>query len=164
MIVGSGHDHTLDWWALGILLYEMIIGIPPFYNKNKHQMYYYIQHAPIRWPEKEKHGLSVSEEAKSLIIGLLEKDRKQRLGQKNDVDEVLAHPFFKNIDRERLLKKEIPAPFKPEIKSNVDLSNFDQKFVKLDLAESLVPDIGVEKIKQQEEAFKNFGFEASPDQ
>jgi len=56
---------------------------------------------------------------------LLEKDRKQRLGQKNDVDEVLAHPFFKNIDRERLLKKEIPAPFKPEIKSNVDLSNFD---------------------------------------
>lgn len=42
MIVGSGHDHTLDWWALGILLYEMIIGIPPFYNKNKHQMYYFI--------------------------------------------------------------------------------------------------------------------------
>ena len=146
MIVGSGHDHTLDWWALGILLYEMIIGIPPFYNKNKHQMYYYIQHAPIRWPEKEKHGLSVSEEAKSLIIGLLEKDRKQRLGQKNDVDEVLAHPFFKNMDRERLLKKEIPAPFMPEIKSNVDLSNFDQKFVKLDLTESLVPDIAVQKI------------------
>lgn len=46
----------------------------------------------------------------------------------------------------------------------MDLSNFDQKFVKLDLAESLVPDIGVEKIKQQEDAFKNFGFEASPDQ
>ncbi len=80
MIVGSGHDHTLDWWALGILMYsylfnyvisyfsyEMIIGIPPFYNKNKHQMYYLIQHAPIRWPDKEKHGISVSEEAKDLI-------------------------------------------------------------------------------------------------
>jgi serum/glucocorticoid-regulated kinase 2 len=36
MIEGSGHDHTLDWWALGILIYEMIIGIPPFYNQNKH--------------------------------------------------------------------------------------------------------------------------------
>lgn len=34
MIVGSGHDHTLDWWALGVLIYEMIIGIPPFYHKN----------------------------------------------------------------------------------------------------------------------------------
>ncbi len=67
MIVGSGHDHTLDWWALGILMYEMIIGIPPFYNKNKHQMYQYIQYAPIRWPDKERHGLSVSEEAKDLI-------------------------------------------------------------------------------------------------
>jgi serum/glucocorticoid-regulated kinase 2 len=80
MIVGSGHDHTLDWWALGILMYEMIIGIPPFYNKNKHQMYYFIQTAGIRWPDREKHGISVSEEAKSLISGLLEKDRKQRLG------------------------------------------------------------------------------------
>ena len=67
MIAGSGHDHTLDWWALGILMYEMIIGIPPFYNKNKHQMYYFITHAPIRWPDKERHGLSVSEDAKDLI-------------------------------------------------------------------------------------------------
>ena len=39
MIVGSGHDHTLDWWALGVLIYEMLIGIPPFYHKNQHQMY-----------------------------------------------------------------------------------------------------------------------------
>ena len=67
MIVGSGHDKTLDWWALGILIYEMIIGIPPFYNPNKNQMYYLIQHAPIRWPEQTKHGLEVSANAKDLI-------------------------------------------------------------------------------------------------
>jgi serum/glucocorticoid-regulated kinase 2 len=51
MILGSGHDNTLDWWALGILIYEMIIGIPPFYNNNKNQMYFLIQNAPIRWPD-----------------------------------------------------------------------------------------------------------------
>jgi len=55
----------------------------------------------------------------------LEKDRKHRLGQKNDVEEVLGHPFFRDIDRDKLLKKQIPPPFKPDIKSNVDLSNFD---------------------------------------
>ena len=52
----SGHDHTLDWWALGVLLYEMLIGIPPFFNSNKNQMYFLIQHSPIRWPDKQKHG------------------------------------------------------------------------------------------------------------
>jgi len=60
--------------------YEMIIGIQPFFNRNKHQMYYLIQHAPIRWPDKEKHGIAVSEEAKDLITRLLVKDRKHRLG------------------------------------------------------------------------------------
>ena len=164
MIVGSGHDHTLDWWALGILMYEMIIGIPPFYNKNKHQMYYFIQHAPIRWPDKEKHGLSVSEEAKDLISRLLEKDRKQRLGQKNDIDEVLGHPFFKDIDREKLLNKEIEPPFKPNIKSTFDLTNFDQKFVSADVAESMLPEESIQKIHGKKDVFEKFGLSSTPDQ
>ena len=67
MIVGSGHDHTLDWWALGILIYEMLIGIPPFYNQNKHQMNFLIQNAPIRWPDPVKHGIEVSAAAQDLI-------------------------------------------------------------------------------------------------
>lgn len=49
----------------------MIIGIPPFYNKNKHQMYFLIQHAPIRWPDREKHGIEVSDVAKDLIFRVL---------------------------------------------------------------------------------------------
>lgn len=73
----------------------------------------------------------------------MEKDRKHRLGQKNDVEEVLGHPFFRDIDRDKLLKKQITPPFKPDIKSNVDLSNFDQKFVKLDVIESMVPEQGI---------------------
>jgi serine/threonine protein kinase len=102
MIVGSGHDHTLDWWALGVLIYEMIIGIPPFYHKNQHQMYQLIQQAPLRWPDPAKHGITITEDAKDLISTLLHKDRKQRLGHKSDVDEVLAHPFFKGLDIAKL--------------------------------------------------------------
>ena len=43
MINGTGHDQTLDWWTLGILIYEMVVGIPPFYNQNKHKMYELIE-------------------------------------------------------------------------------------------------------------------------
>ena len=50
MVNGTGHDHTLDWWTLGVLIYEMIVWIPPFYNQNKHQMYYLIENGQIRWP------------------------------------------------------------------------------------------------------------------
>ena len=73
-------------------------------------MYFLIQHAPIRWPDQQRHGLSVSDEARDLITKvrmlpscnhseqLLERDKKKRLGQKGDIDEVLSHPWFKEID------------------------------------------------------------------
>jgi serine/threonine protein kinase len=63
MITGSGHDHTIDWWTLGILIYEMIVGIPPFYNSNKHKMYKLIEEGSIRWPTVEKHGFIVTQDA-----------------------------------------------------------------------------------------------------
>jgi hypothetical protein len=58
----------------------------------------------------------------------------------------LGHPFFKDIDMDKLIKKEIVPPFKPELKSTHDLSNFDQKYVKLDVTESIVPDENIQKI------------------
>jgi hypothetical protein len=79
------------------------------------------------------------------------------------VEEVLGHPFFRDIDREKLLRKEVPPPFKPDIKSNVDLSNFDQKFVKLEVIESMVPEQGIQKIQAKKDVFEKFGF-ATPDQ
>mmetsp|Transcript_25794 Transcript_25794/g.25076 ORF Transcript_25794/g.25076 Transcript_25794/m.25076 type:complete len:96 (-) Transcript_25794:284-571(-) len=75
MINGTGHDITLDWWTLGILLYEMLVGIPPFYNQNKHKMYHLVEHGPIKWPNKEQHGFEVSAEAQDLVTKLLTKDK-----------------------------------------------------------------------------------------
>ena len=74
MINGKGHDHTADWWALGVLTYEMLTGVPPFYDKNRNMMFLNIQQASIRWPEQQQHGFSVSELAKDFITNLLQRD------------------------------------------------------------------------------------------
>ena len=51
MIIGSGHDHTVDWWTVGILLYELIVGITPFFHRNQHRMQYLIQECPVTFPD-----------------------------------------------------------------------------------------------------------------
>jgi serum/glucocorticoid-regulated kinase 2 len=63
MLIGNGHDFTVDWWALGILIFEMIVGIPPFFNRNKHRMYFLIRESPVNFPDPKRHKISVSPEA-----------------------------------------------------------------------------------------------------
>ena len=52
IILGTGHDHTADWWALGVLTYEMLTGVPPFYDKNRNMMFLNIEKADIKWPDQ----------------------------------------------------------------------------------------------------------------
>jgi len=139
MLIGNGHDHTVDWWALGILVYEMIVGIPPFFHRNKHKMYHFIKESKVNFPDPERHKISVSSSAQDLILRLLDKNKANRLG-KDGVDEILAHPWFSTINKEKLLAKEYDSPYKPEVKD--DLAYFDQKLVQqsaAEIAESVVP-------------------------
>ena len=110
MLANQGHDHTIDWWTLGVLLYEMIVGIPPFYHKNKHRMYYLIQEAKVTFPQMEKHGISVSPEAQDLINCLLNKKKELRIG-KNGIEEILKHEFFADLDIDKLMKGELVPPY-----------------------------------------------------
>lgn len=80
MILGEGHDHTIDWWALGVLTYELLVGIPPFYDKNQHKMFHKIKFEKIPIPKSDV----LSQDALSFINQLLVKDRYKRLGAKGD--------------------------------------------------------------------------------
>lgn len=88
---------------------------------------------------------------------MLNKDRKQRLGQNNDVDDILLHPWFKDLDIEKLLKKKLPAPFVPKVESKTDLRNFDPDVVGAELTDSIIPAESIKIIENKEDAFTGFG-------
>lgn len=88
MLIGNGHDYTVDWWALGILIYEMIVGIPPFFHRNRNKMYHFIKESKVNFPDAERHKIYLSDECRDIILRLLDKNKKTRLGAKG-MNEVL---------------------------------------------------------------------------
>ncbi|EMD39891.1 hypothetical protein CERSUDRAFT_112145 [Gelatoporia subvermispora B] len=122
ILSAQGYNKTIDWWTLGVLLYEMLSGLPPFYDEVTDKMYDKILHNPLVF------GDEIGPQARSILTGLLTRDPSQRLGV-NGADEIRRHPFFeKNIDFKLLLEKKIQPPFKPSVSSPVDVSNFDTVF------------------------------------
>ena len=114
MLTGSGHNKTVDWWALGILIYEMLAGIPPFYDKDVNQMFQNIQKANIIFPNKKDNGFEFSKNVKDLIMQLLQRDKNTRLGAKNGADDILAHKFFRDINMTKILNRVFKAPYIPQ--------------------------------------------------
>jgi len=126
IVMNLGHGKAVDWWALGILLYELTVGIPPFYSQNVNEMYRKIQEAPLLFPP------NLSNPCKDLITKLLERNPKKRLGASDrDIEDIQKHPFFKNLSWDKLYKKEIDAPYKPNVKGDdhSDPTCFDPVFL-----------------------------------
>ncbi len=124
ILKGTGHGKSVDWWSLGILLYEMIVGLPPFYSENIKEMYELILAAPLNFPA------SVPMDAQNLLRGLLERDERKRLGSSvADGAEIRSHPFFKDIDWEKMMRKEMTPPFVPNVSNIRDSTKyFDEEF------------------------------------
>ena len=152
IITGEGHNKNADWWSYGTLIFEMLFGIPPFFSENVEKMYEYITKAPLRFPKK----IEVSDSAKDLLLKLLIKDQNERLGAKGGFNEIKKHDFFKGFDFDKLLKKEIEAPFKPVLKDSLDVSNFDQDFTSEELVSSAISQQKIEMVKSRQDEFADF--------
>ncbi|XP_027006738.1 protein kinase C epsilon type-like [Tachysurus fulvidraco] len=112
---------SVDWWALGVIMYEMMTGCDPFHDDNEQKMYDYIVNAEPHYPS------NLSIEAISILKAFLEKNPKNRLGcvkSQGKENGIKVHPFFKNINWVLLEQRKIPPPFKPQIMSKRDICNF----------------------------------------
>lgn len=127
VILGRGCNRQGDWWSLGVLVYEMIYGIPPFYSTNTQKMY----KSTLVDSLKFKKHTNCSKEVQDFIAGLLVKDQRKRLGSVADVNEVMAHPWFNGFDWQSLEKKTLVMPYRPGDYEKDWEMNFEPEFMKL---------------------------------
>jgi protein kinase A len=129
IVLNKGHDKSADIWSLGVLIYEMMFGTNPFFdyddpNIDQKTLFKRIIQGKFTYP---KNGARVSKEAKDLIEKMLVVDVQNRLGcmAGGDLD-LREHPWFSVIDFGKLYRKEIKAPWVPNITSPFDAANFEE--------------------------------------
>lgn len=120
IILSKGYNKAVDWWALGVLVYEMAAGYPPFFADQPIQIYEKIVSGKVRFPSHFSHDL------KDLLRYLLQVDLTKRYGNlKNGVNDIKNHKWFSATDWIAIYQKKVDAPFVPSCKGPGDASNFD---------------------------------------
>ncbi|KAK2873540.1 hypothetical protein FQN49_002280, partial [Arthroderma sp. PD_2] len=123
LLLGHGYTKTVDWWTLGVLLYEMLTGLPPFYDEDTNEMYRKILHDPLTFPNQD----IVPGAARDLLSRLLDRDPNRRLGV-GGAAEIKGHHFFANIDWRKLLQRKYEPSFRPNVEDARDTANFSDEF------------------------------------
>lgn len=119
VILQKGHGCSVDWWALGVFLYELLVGQDPFGDPDPLEVYQNILEARIRFPK------SIEKDARSLIKKLLERDLSKRLGNLRRAEkDIMDHRFFSGISWPALSEQKVQSPFTPRVTSPSDTGNF----------------------------------------
>uniref|UniRef100_A0A671QA67 non-specific serine/threonine protein kinase n=1 Tax=Sinocyclocheilus anshuiensis TaxID=1608454 RepID=A0A671QA67_9TELE len=119
----NDYGRAVDWWGLGVVMYEMMCGRLPFYNQDHEKLFELILMEEIKFPR------TLSADAKSLLSGLLIKDPNKRLGGgPDDAKEIMRHSFFTTVDWQDVYDKKLVPPFMPQVSSETDTRYFDEEF------------------------------------
>ncbi|KAL7849314.1 hypothetical protein SRHO_G00209370 [Serrasalmus rhombeus] len=123
VLTETSYTRAVDWWGLGVLIFEMLVGESPFPGDDEEEVFDSIVNDEVRYPR------FLSTESISIMRRLLRRNPERRLGAgERDAEEVKKHLFFRNIDWNGLLAKKVKPPFMPTVQSSSDVSNFDEEF------------------------------------
>ena len=105
MLKKQGHGKAVDWYLLGVLFYEMLVGITPFFTGRKEDIFYNIEYGELKIPN------FISEKGSDLLTKLLERDPNKRLGGGlKDAQEIKEHPYFQDVDWDLIYNKKVKPP------------------------------------------------------
>uniref|UniRef100_A0A672RQC9 protein kinase C n=1 Tax=Sinocyclocheilus grahami TaxID=75366 RepID=A0A672RQC9_SINGR len=123
ILTDTSYTRAVDWWGLGVLIYEMLVGESPFPGDDEEEVFDSIVNDEVRYPR------FLSTEAIGIMRRLLRRNPEKRLGSsERDAEDIKKQPFFRNIDWDALLQRRVPPPFVPAVKGKEDVSNFDAEF------------------------------------
>ncbi|XP_036367855.1 serine/threonine-protein kinase N2 isoform X4 [Octopus sinensis] len=123
VLTETSYTRSVDWWGLGVLIYEMLVGESPFPGDDEEEVFDSIVNEEVRYPK------FLSTESIAIMRRLLRRNPDKRLGSsERDAEDVKKQAFFRNIDWDALLMKRTRPPFTPTVKHPEDVSNFDEEF------------------------------------
>ncbi|NXN69380.1 PKN2 kinase, partial [Himantopus himantopus] len=152
VLTDISYTRAVDWWGLGVLIYEMLVGESPFPGDDEEEVFDSIVNDEVRYPR------FLSSEALSIIRKLLRKCPERRLGAgEKDAEEIKIQAFFKEIDWDALFARTLKPPFVPTLRDPSDVSNFDEEFTSQ--KPILTPPEEVALLTRKEQTvFKDFDF------
>uniref|UniRef100_A0A8C4YUU7 Serine/threonine-protein kinase N3 n=1 Tax=Gopherus evgoodei TaxID=1825980 RepID=A0A8C4YUU7_9SAUR len=152
VLTDTSYTRVVDWWGLGVLIFEMLVGESPFPGDNEEEVFDSIVNEEVRYPR------FLSSEALPMLCKLLQKCPERRLGAgERDAEEIKTQPFFKEIDWDALFARALKPPFVPFLRAPTDISNFDEEFTSQ--KPILTPPDELPVLTPEEQAaFKDFDF------